>query len=254
MLIEVQTTQNVTIDYEPAGLGNRMLAAIIDYSISIIWLITWFIILVKFKETDIFSILYGMDYTTIIFLSIIIFGPVTFYHLLFEYFNNGQSFGKMLVKIRVVKVDGTRPGFGAILLRWLFRPIDIDFTASFGIPGLIGMISIISTKKSQRLGDMLAGTTVIDLKVDKNSKKLRDIELDFDDNYQVIFLDVLNRLSDKDIQTILSIINDKKLKDADNIIHRLSDRIKLVTGYSYDGENIVFLRKIVNDYNYLSLQ
>lgn len=252
MAIEVQTTQNVIIDYEPASIGNRMLAAIIDYGVYAIWILGWVGILFAMAD-NIRNLTDSLGTNTLIIIGILFAGPIFFYHLLFEYFNNGQSIGKRIVKIRVIKIDGTPPTLGACLLRWLFRAVDIDFS-SFIAPGIIGIVSIISTKKSQRLGDLVAGTTVIDLKVYSKNKNLGSIQLDFQDDYQVSYPDILSRLSDKDIQTITAIINDHEMKDSDLVIDQLTQRTKLITGYTYNGHNLSFLKKIVNDYNYLALQ
>jgi hypothetical protein len=165
-----------------------------------------------------------------------------------ETYNHGQSIGKMIVKIRVVNVDGTAPSGTSYLLRWLFRLMDFSLTY-----WLLAIIMIAVTKKSQRLGDYLAGTTVIDLRLnDKN--KLDFTDLDFHEDYKVTYADVLSLLSDKDIQTIRSIIDDDRMRYNEYFNQRLADRIKSITGYTFEGPDRVFLRKIVGDYNYLALQ
>lgn len=246
MAIEVQTTQNVTIDYEPAGLGNRVLAYLIDIVIMGIWALCW-VSLYAVTDGDIFYL--AEEYGMIIPLYIIIAAPVTFYHLLFEYYNHGQSPGKQFLKIRVVKVDGSKPSFGAYLLRWLFRPFDIESSN-----GLLGIVMIVSTKRSQRLGDFLAGTTVISLKMNTKGQELTLMDLDFHEDYKVTYADVLNRLSDKDIQTIRAIIDDDKMKNNDFFVYQLSERTKRITGYNYNGPDIAFLKKVVSDYSFLALQ
>ena len=73
-----------------------------------------------------------------------------------ELFNHGQSLGKMAMKIRVVKKDGTSPSIGDFFMRWLLQIIDMGFS-------FIGALVILLTKNSQRLGDLAAGTMVIRL-------------------------------------------------------------------------------------------
>ena len=90
---------------------------------------------------------------------LIIYSPIIVYSLVLESIFEGQSFGKKLVKIKVVKIDGYQAGFGDYVIRWFFRVI--DFFSFFGLPGLI---TVITSQKSQRLGDMAAGTAVITLK------------------------------------------------------------------------------------------
>ena len=116
MIIEVQTTQNVTIDYETAGVGYRLLAYILDWVVILIWYLGWIGILSIFSEAGLWS---AFDSNTaMIFIIIIMASPVLFYDLLFETLNKGQSIGKMIVKIRVVNVDGTVPSGTSYLLRW----------------------------------------------------------------------------------------------------------------------------------------
>jgi uncharacterized RDD family membrane protein YckC len=249
MIIEVQTTQNVTIDYEVANIGKRILAYIIDYVLIIIWFLGWLWI---------FSSLYTNPFGTqalldgelaIILIWIVFFFPILFYDLLFETLNNGQSPGKMIMKIRVVNVDGTAPSTGSFLIRWLFRLVDFSMTYGF-----LGVIMIAVTKKSQRIGDLLAGTTVIDLRLNASNRELSITDLDFHEDYKVTYADVLDKLSDRDIQTIISITEDKRMRDNDYFSQRLADKIKTITGYSYDGPDKVFLRKVVSDYNFLAVQ
>lgn len=247
MIIEVQTTQNVTIDYETAGLGKRILGYLIDFVILVLWIIgcIWILsITSSFGMDAVFAGDVGA-----IFIFILIFTPIIFYDLLFEILNDGQSPGKMLMKIKVVNIDGTTPSTSSFLIRWLFRLVDFSMTEGF-----LGVIMIAVTKKSQRLGDLLAGTTVIDLKLNNRNRELSITDLDFHEDYKVSYVDVLDRLSDKDIQTITSIIEDRRMRDSDYFNQRLADRIKTITGYIYDGPDRVFLKKIVSDYNYLALQ
>ena len=246
MSIQVETPQNVTIDYEPAGLGFRALAYIVDLLVKGAWALLCFYItfrMLKLDETDFFDDYFSL-YTYIIVLAV----PIIFYDLLFEYFTRGQSPGKKIFKIRVVNINGSMPSFGSYLMRWLFRLVDIDLF--YAMPGII---SILSTKNSQRIGDILAGTTVISLMIDKKNK-LEIPNLEYNDNYKVVYYDVLDKLSDRDIQMIRSILDDNKMKDNEYFTTKLVDRIKTITGYSFDGDNHSFLVKLLDDYNYLALQ
>ncbi|HKC68750.1 MAG TPA: RDD family protein, partial [Bacteroidia bacterium] len=153
--VVINTSQNVVIDYEPAGLGNRLLAGIIDLLFKIGFLIVIGIVLGFIgdffdREND---RIYNIIYYLLIFL------PYICYDLLFEIFMHGQTLGKKIMKIKIVKLDGTQPSVGSYLLRWFIRLLEIDMCW-----GLIAIISVASSKNSQRLGDMAAGTTVIRIK------------------------------------------------------------------------------------------
>lgn len=97
---------------------------------------------------------------TILFYFLIFF-VLAFYHLVFEIMNNGQSPGKQLLKIKVVTLHGRTPKSQDYFLRWIFRVLEIT-----GCVGIIASLYISSTEKNQRIGDMLAQTTVIKLRSD----------------------------------------------------------------------------------------
>lgn len=247
MIIEVQTTQNVTIDYDTAGIGKRLLAYILDWIFIILWVAGWMWVFSIITGLGL-RYLYDGDMFSIVLIVLFSF-PVILYDFIFESLNNGQSPGKMILRIRVINVDGTTPSTGTYLIRWLFRLVDFTLTNNF-----LAVIMVAVTKKSQRLGDLLAGTTVIDLNLNSANKQLSITDLDFHTDYKVSYTDVLDRLSDKDIQTIMSIVDDGRMRDSDYFNKRLADRIKNITGYTFDGPDRAFLRKVVSDYNFLAVQ
>ena len=108
----------------------------------------------------------------LIVLVTVIIVKVSTLECLFE----GQTLGKRIVKIKVVKIDGYQASFGDYLMRWLLRLVDV-WTSM----GVIGLIALVMSEKTQRLGDMTAGTAVITLrnKVTINSTILEDIGEEF---------------------------------------------------------------------------
>ncbi|MFR9166680.1 MAG: RDD family protein [Dysgonomonas sp.] len=239
MSLKIHTTQNVTLNFREAGLGPRILARILDGVFIALWVLGGLIIIFRINSSD--------AAFTLFFLVIAL--PVVFYDLVFEIFNKGQSPGKMIMKIRVVNLDGTTPSVGSYLIRWLFRLIDFTLTS-----GALAVLMVAFTDKSQRLGDYLAGTTVISLKDEIGSQTLSIPDLDFYKDYQVAYPDVLEKLSDKDVNTIRSLLNDYRYYNDEYTIKQLSDKIKSVTSYEYEGSDRAFLKKIIDDYTYLSLQ
>ncbi len=240
MAIQIHTTQNVILDMRAAGLGPRILAHILDWIFIILWvIIAVFLLGIMLPDWD----------TGYLFFFIIVSLPVIFYDLLFEYFNDGQSPGKMILKIKVVNTDGTRPSFGSLLLRWLFRLVDFTMTSS-----ILAVIMVAVTEKSQRLGDVLAGTTVIILTPEPNSTRLSIPDLDFHENYSVVYNDILDKLNDRDINIIRSIVEDFRYNNDPSTLKQLTNKIKETTGYEYNGNDRAFLKKIIDDYNYLSVQ
>ncbi len=119
--INITTSQNIDIDYEIAGLGERIVARLIDYAIFVLIFILAAIILgasETVRESPVpFFVLY-----------IIYAALYGFYDLVCEIFMNGQSIGKRIMKIKVISLNGAQPSVGQYLLRWLFRIV--DFLAS----------------------------------------------------------------------------------------------------------------------------
>lgn len=143
--IEIATAHNIVFRYELASTIQRVLAFIVDTFILIVF------------STLVGNLLRSMPTISFLFVTLI-WG---FYHLVFEVFNQGQSPGKMLVKLRVVTLKGGTPTPYDYLLRWVFRMIDI-----LGSFGSLAIIMISSSERNQRVGDILAQTTVISLQSD----------------------------------------------------------------------------------------
>lgn len=177
--ITVHTTQNIDIDYEVAGLGERIVARLIDYGIFIGAGIVLLIVSANLQGDAI-----GIAV-------IILFALFCFYDLLCEMFMNGQSLGKRVMKIRVISLDGARPTFSQYLLRWLFRIVDFGITGQLG-----GLLCAALTTNVQRIGDVVAGTSLI-----RTQPRTKMEHLSFapvENTYEPVFKEV-TQLNDKDI-------------------------------------------------------
>jgi uncharacterized RDD family membrane protein YckC len=239
--IEIQTTQNVNIEYLVASVGERIVAAIIDvlimigYFIAVFFLYIWLI-----DETDGSTFYFPVAYGVILFL------PLFFYHLLCETFLNGQSFGKKIMKMRVVKMDGSQAGIGSFFLRWILAPID------YFLYGAVGIVTMIVNGKGQRLGDLAAHTTVVKL---KSEAKLDDTILRVTPtNYEVKFPQV-SSLSDKDISLVKEVF-DLNYKKPDiivytRILNKTKEAIEKKIGVNTNLHPLTFLDTVLKDYNYL---
>ncbi|MCW3084531.1 MAG: hypothetical protein JWP12_1897 [Bacteroidetes bacterium] len=227
--IRIQTTQNVDIEYEVASVGDRLLASLIDYSFFFAYaLIALFIIGVIGRH-------WGP-------LGLLLFLPLAFYHLLCETFFNGRSFGKMILKIKVVKIDGSRTGFGGYLLRWLFRIVDISL-----VSGSVALITIVVNGKGQRLGDLAAGTTVIKM---KQRVQLSDTILNkVKPEYTVVFPEV-SRLSDNDVAIIKEVMRISVQTNNTEAIDKLFMKTKDTMGITTNVPPSQFLYTVLQDYSY----
>jgi len=239
--IEIQTTQNVNIEYPIASVGERIVASIIDFLIMIGYFIAIFFLFIWLLDvadgTDLyFPVAYG----------VIFFLPIFFYHLLCETFLNGQSFGKKIMKMRVVKLDGSQAGIGSFFLRWILAPID------YFLYGAVGIVTMIINGKGQRLGDLAAHTTVVKLKTEA---KLEDTILRVTPvNYEVKFPQV-STLTDKDIAIVKAVLdmNYKKpdLMMYEDMLQKTKAAVEKKIGISSNLQPISFLDIVLKDYNYL---
>jgi uncharacterized RDD family membrane protein YckC len=146
------TSQYVQIDQTSAGIGERMLARMIDFILLIAYAYAVGTVISLEARYGGFDL--SDDGMVILLFAISL--PVLFYTLLWELFNRGQTPGKRLLGIRVVMKDGSVPTLGAYLLRWLLMPVDF-YLFQF----IVGVLSILLTQNRQRVGDLAAGTVVI---------------------------------------------------------------------------------------------
>src|ERR1035437_251122 len=96
--IKIQTTQNVDIEYELASIGDRILATLLDD----LFFLTYFLLILLIAALTKYVIFKSIAVISLLSL------PILLYDLLCETFFQGKSFGKMIMKIKVVKLDGTQ--------------------------------------------------------------------------------------------------------------------------------------------------
>ncbi len=232
--LQINTTQNVNINFTAAGLGERILAFLIDAAIITIYLVVCGQIMGNIPE---------MDQWSEIAIWTIISIPAVFYTLLLESFLDGQTLGKKALKIRVVKIDGYQASFADYLIRWFFRNVDIWVTF-----GLLAIITLASSKKSQRVGDMAAGTSVITLK-DK-LKISHTILMELKDDYQPTYPSVI-RLSDNDARIIKeTFVTAKRAADHATLLKLKTKIEEVIQAKSKHRDTHTFIQTVLKDYNY----
>lgn len=239
--LQINTTQNVNINFTAASVGERILAYIIDLVIKIAYSVVIFqLVLDGFGILDNLD---NMDQWSKIAVILIFFLPVIFYSLIFESIMDGQTIGKRIMKIKVVKIDGYQASLSDFLVRWFFRIIDINMMS-----GVIALIAIITSSKSQRLGDMTAGTAVISLKnnVSIDHTILEDLERSYTPTYPNVI-----KLSDNDVRIIKETFNKaKKTKDYKTLSKLKNKIVEVVEIKEVKENNVQFIDTILKDYNY----
>ncbi len=241
--IQIQTAQNVFIEYQPAGVGDRILAALIDTLVKIAYGVI--IIMIFSFSTNLFSGVTSDNLRNVlIVLLVVLMLPLIVYTLLLEIFMDGQTIGKRAMNIKVVMLDGTQPSVGAYLIRWLIRIIDVNV-----FNGIIAIITIATSKKGQRLGDMAANTTVITL---KRRVTLAQTTLpQTDASYRVVYPQV-TRLSDRDIEIIRETLQTYRRNGNDPyLLSSLANKLQSLLGISSDQSYLDFLETILRDYTHI---
>src|SRR5919204_330000 len=142
------TPEAVPLWLDVAGIGSRTVATILDSLILSIVLIGVALAIARLPPDDgaLIEVL-----ATVAFLSVF-WG----YYMLFEGLWQGRTPGKAAQRIRVVRADGQPAGWVQVTVRNLLRPIDL-------LPGyyILGGVFVLVTRRSQRLGDLAAGTIVV---------------------------------------------------------------------------------------------
>jgi len=234
----ILTGQYVRIEQTAASVGDRIVAQLIDwlvlfaYEFLVFWLIDTFVTSEKWL---------------VIVLIVFVLMPLLFYTLACEVLNHGQSIGKMVMKTRVVKVDGSTPTLGSFLLRWLVFLVDGPMTS------YMGLIPIALTKNHQRLGDLAAGTMVIKL---QNYKKIQ-VSLDEYDYMQKNYTPRYPQASDLSLEQIEIIRRTLATNWNDNNLHvmQLSAKVQEKLGIRRaELTDEAFLSRVVRDYQYYALE
>ena len=229
MSVQINTSQNVRLSYEPASIGDRILANLIDYLIYLAWAILTGFLFRKLSSGGSLSVFF---YILIIIL------PIMFYPLLTEYFLNGQTIGKRVLNIKVVRLDGGKPTLGAYLLRWVLNIVDFGLFSQ-----LVGVLTIAINGKGQRIGDIAADTTVIRMvqRVSLNQVVYQQTPTDYRLKYPEV-----SRLNDHDIETIREVLRRKN----ENLIESTAERVKEVLEIAEIDDPD--LKNVVNDYAFMA--
>jgi uncharacterized RDD family membrane protein YckC len=267
-ILKVQTAQNVQINYELGNLGLRLVAGILD-----LLTVALYIFLAQFMLGAILSIdLFGNDLGILFFLVIVL--PSILYLPVAEYFWDGRTVGKYLLKLKVVKTDGTAPSLGDYILRWLLRTVDVKlgFLLIFFIPSsptssaqetfmiwvmilmiiplpIIGIISMATSKLTQRVGDRIANTVVI------HKRKLYSLSDTLlratEEDYQPVYTNVLN-LRDKDIYIIKEALENLERNGDYQYINSLAEKARSILDIKDNRKPVDLLKTLLRDYDHLA--
>lgn len=259
-IIQIATPFNIDLEFEIAEFHKRLFAYIIDF----VLLLIYFIVMKNlyypdnYYDADYLQSHIGIDILTISL-------PMLLYSLVSEVLMHGQTIGKKLMGIRVISLEGGEPDLGQYLLRWIFKAFEWPFFFGYvmferqtvmiyifitGLFGIIVVVIIAISKRSQRLGDIAANTVVVNTKTNLSVHDTVFMEISQPD-YKVRFPEVL-RLSDRDINTIKNVTSQFHKNNNTEMCNRVAHKVQEVLKISTDLYSIDFLEKLLADYNYLA--
>lgn len=263
--IKVPTSFNIDVEFEIPEFYRRLIALLIDILINYFY----------FRIADEFykSIARGTDFMdtdsnyNLQALGILLFLPLLIYHVVLEITMNGQSVGKKIMALRVVNENGGRASISQFLIRWLLRVSDVwivalilflasgpdfrNFETTFIILGALGflitdIVLVVSSKKGQRIGDILAHTILI--RTNKQSSIEETVFQEVADNYAPSFPQIM-QLSDRDINAIKSILETARRKGDMDMATSASEKIKAHLNIDTSMPPFEFLDILLKDYN-----
>ncbi len=256
-IIHIGTAFNIDLEFEIAAFHKRLLAYSIDFLLLAIYLYS----MKKFLYEGL-----GMDEGYHMGFDILVISmPMLFYSLVAELMMNGQTVGKKIMSIRVISLDGGEPTLGQYIIRWITKFFEWPFLFGYvaysnfalffymiitGFFGIVVVIIIAVSKNSQRLGDLAAGTVIVDARTTMSVEDTVFMDVQ-EQNYQVQFPEVM-RLSDGDINTIKTVLTQAKKTRNEEMCYRVQSKVKEVLGIRADLPPAAFLEKLLEDYNYLA--
>ena len=219
----IETPERVQLAFGLASIGNRFLAAAIDHFIQYltIFITAWFFFSITgfsdvFKESSAYALFQDAPKWMLAILIIILFLIFAGYFVFFEWIWNGQTPGKRLMKLRVIREDGRPITFWEVLARNILRIFD-------AIPGFIipvysiGLIAVFTSRRDQRIGDLFAGTVVIRERTDEAPT--------FAETFSNLVSDAaFRRVNQKtDFQANISVLTENEIKVAETFLRRRWD-------------------------------
>ncbi|HVX49597.1 MAG TPA: RDD family protein [Chitinophagaceae bacterium] len=253
--LKILTSFNIELDFEIPDFHKRLFAWLIDLVI----IIAYYIILSAFLRNNI--PVWVLDILAIL-------APA--YPLICELSMNGQSIGKKILGIRVINETGGNASPVQFVIRWLLRVSDllaliliIYFVASYGTIFAGGSIEVIFllcliitdilcviiSRKSQRLGDMAAGTLIIDLRAKTGLEET--VFMETAESYVPVYPEVM-RLSDRDLNIIKSVYSTVLKKNDYALAERTAEKIETALKIHNRQSPLDFLETLLKDYNHLS--
>lgn len=219
----IETPERVELEFALASIGNRFLAVAVDHFIQYVsmLLIAWFFLsLAGYGVSDLPDsadrLVNDVPKWTIALMILLLFLIFAGYFIFFEWMWNGQTPGKKLLRLRVIRDDGRPLTLWEAIARNLLRICDA--VPGFVVPVYsVGLVTIFLSKRDQRVGDLFAGTVVIRERADEAPT--------FRETFSSPIRDVaFSRVQLKpDIQANVSQLSDREMEVVESFLRRRWD-------------------------------
>ncbi|MBZ4188538.1 RDD family protein [Niabella beijingensis] len=267
-VISIPTSFNIDVAFEVPSFGRRMASLFIDMAVELCYIIaaSWLV----GKLTEQIGPWDEDGRHNLWAIQLLVMAPLFLYHIIMEITTNGQSIGKKIMHLRVVNDNGGKASISQFLIRWLLRVSDLwivvilillltlgssadwqtffIFLLGFGFL-VTDIVLVASSKKSQRIGDLLAHTIVI--RTNKHEDLSNTIFREVREDYVPVFPQVMH-ISDRDLNIIKNLLDNAHKTHRYDSLKMAADRVKDYLKIETDMEPYQFLDKLLEDYNYLS--
>jgi uncharacterized RDD family membrane protein YckC len=245
--IEFVSAQHVKVEYELASTFQRVVAALIDFCVLFLYS---FLIIIAFDISNVFRI------DNLLFMLLVIQLPWVLYYPVFEFFNKGQTIGKMAVGIRAVKTNGEILGAKEIAIKWLFRGDfiwlrpDLLVFIWIGV-ALFGMVISATSLKNQRLGDLIAGILIVKTKPNVSYSLQNVLSIKSQEKYAPLYPNVI-QFTDEDMLLIKNALI--RLKNFPNketklfLIELTNETARIMGLKTIPEKKEEFLQRVLDDY------
>ncbi len=248
------SAQHVKIEFEMASVLQRCLAYVVDTVIIYIYLLIVMLALldrafISFNNIDVFMGLFIL----------LVNAPVVLYKPLMEYFFNGQTLGRMLFGIRMVRINGDRVTIKDIFIRWVMRG-EFFWISMVSNPGFIGLIPFISaidfivasiSPLRQRIGDMMASVIAIRTRPNRTYTLKEVLSKQTETNYVPTYENCIT-FTDEDMLYLKKVIEQyKKYKEPE--VKDLLNQVTIKTQKRLEikdpiNNQLLFLETVLKDY------
>jgi len=234
----IETPERVELHYVLANVGNRFLAAFIDHALQVVFGVIVLLIAGAFTSWTLFE---GMNVWGAAISVLALFGIYWGYFVAFETLWSGQTPGKRIMKLRVVREDGRPVRFFEVFVRNILRlVVDMMPVGSYAI----GVVTIVFNARSKRIGDFVAGTVVVKERATEAPSLTEIIKISESEQQRAeqtlasAFAADTRKLSDQEIRAVETFLNRRfELAEPNRtmLATRIAQPIKTKLGISPDG-------------------